>query len=157
MPTFQITGLPAEPFAHLATLDADALARRGICRVTADSLPGYPCRISLADAEPGAELLLLTWAHHEVNSPYRAAGPVYVRVGAQPRSLAPGEVPDSVRSRLVSVRAYDAQHMMVEAEVVDGTMAAATLAQLFERPDVQYAHVHYARRGCFACEARRVP
>ena len=45
MPTFQITGLPAEPFAHLATLDADALARRGICRVTAD-------RAAAADVGP---------------------------------------------------------------------------------------------------------
>jgi len=35
------------------------IGARGARRVIADSTPGYPCRVSLADAAVGDELLLL--------------------------------------------------------------------------------------------------
>ena len=46
---FQISGLPAEPFAPLFALSAEELERIGARRVVADSSHGYPCRVSLAD------------------------------------------------------------------------------------------------------------
>lgn len=154
-PSFQLTGLPASRFAHLATLDAEALARLGVSRVRATSSPGYPCRVSLVDAQIGEELFLLSYAHHDVESPYRSAGPVFVRVDAQERYLAPGEVPAYVRTRVISARAYDERHMMIAAEVCEGERVGELLERLFERPDVDYVQLHNAKPGCYSCEARR--
>ena len=152
---FQITGLDPSPFAPLFDLDDAALRARGARRVRADADPGFPCRVSLEDAAEGEELLVLPWRHHDVDSPYRASGPIFVRRGARPARLAPGEVPPSVSRRLMSLRAYDAGHLMLTAEVVDGAQVAAALAALFADPAVAYVHLHNARPGCYACQATR--
>ena len=152
---FQITGLDPSPFAALFDLDDAALRARGARRVRADADPGYPCRVSLEDAAEGEELLLLPWRHHDVVSPYRACGPIFVRRGARPARLAAGEVPASVSRRLLSLRAYDAGHLMLAAEVVDGREAGPALAALFADAAVRYVHLHNARPGCYACLATR--
>lgn len=152
---FQVSGLDAEPFAALFALDDAALAARQVQRVIADRRPGFPCRVSLADAEPGEELLLLAWAHQDADTPFRASGPIYVRRGAQRQRPPPGTVDDYLRTRLLSVRAYDGDHRMVDAEVCDGRDAAATFERLLDAPAVAYLHVHNARRGCWFCRVDR--
>ena len=156
MPSFQLVGLPAEPFQSLFDLPDDKLDALGAKRVIASEHPGYPCRISLLDAEAGDELLLLTYAHHRVASPYQASGPIYVRRGATQRILQAGEVPDYVRRRLISARAYDSAHMMVSAEVCEGTDAGSCIERLLGDERVEYVHLHNAKRGCFSCLAMRV-
>ncbi|WP_128003551.1 DUF1203 domain-containing protein [Piscinibacter defluvii] len=156
MPSFRLFGLSAKPFAHLSELTADELAAHGVLRVTAVSSPGYPCRVSLTDAQVGEELFLLSYTHHPVDSPYRSSGPIYVRVHAEECRLAPGEVPPYVQTRLMSLRAYDARHMMVGATVCPGEEVSAALERLFEQPEVRYVQLHNAKPGCFSCEARRV-
>ena len=157
MPSFQIVGLAPAPFETLFALPPDELAARGIRRVRAVGNPGYPCRISLEDANAGDELLLLPFEHQPANSPYRASGPIYVKVGARQRTLAVGEVPESVRRRQISLRAYDADDMIVNAEVCDGESVAAEIERLLGDPAVAYLHLHNAKRGCYSCLARRVP
>ncbi len=60
--SFRITGLDAAPFAHLFGLSDDALAGHNAKRYVADTKPGFPCRITLEDAEPGETLLLVPHA-----------------------------------------------------------------------------------------------
>ena len=156
MPSFQLVGLAAEPFEPLFELSDSKLAELGAKRVVASEHPGYPCRISLLDAEVGEELLLLTYAHHPVASPYQASGPIYVRRGATQRVLQVGEVPDYVRRRLISARAYDFEHMMVSAEVCEGTDVGSHIERLLLDERVEYIHLHNAKRGCFSCLAMRV-
>ena len=156
MPSFQLVGLAAEQFEPLFELSDDRLAEAGAMRVLASEHPGYPCRISLLDAVVGEELLLLTYAHHRVASPYQASGPIYVRRGATQRILRPGEVPDYVRLRLISARAYDSAHMMVDAVVCEGVSVGAHIKQFFLDERVEYVHLHNAKRGCFSCLAARV-
>jgi hypothetical protein len=153
--SFQLIGLLPQQFAHLSSLSARQLARLGILRVTADSNSGFPCRISLQDAEPGQELLLLPYAHQAASSPCRASGPIYVRIGAQQSTLPPGEIPPYVGRRQISVRAYDAQHMMVGAEVCPGDKVAAEIQHQFSNPQASYIHLHNAKRGCFSCRVER--
>src|ERR1700685_2734366 len=93
MSSFQLIGLSPEQFSPLFSRSAEQLAPLGIVRVTADSKPGFPCRISLEDAEPGEELLLLPYEHQPAASPYRASGPIYVRAGSQQANLQPDEIP----------------------------------------------------------------
>ena len=157
MPSFQIVGLSPAPFEALFTLPDDQLAARGIRRVRAASSPGYPCRISLEDAQAGDELLLLPFEHQPARSPYRASGPIYVKVGARQRTMAVGDVPESVRRRQISLRAYDAEHLIVDAEVCDGDAVAAEIERLLGNPLVRYLHLHNAKRGCYSCLVRRVP
>jgi len=152
---FQLIGIDPAPFEALFQLDDAQLRAHGAVRCTADEQPGYPCRVSLEDAEPGAELLLLPWQHQPADTPYRASGPIFVRRGARRRVLPPGEVPPYVTSRLISLRGYDAQHLIVEAEVVDGSDVARAIEDLFGHAHVAYIHLHNARRGCFSCRVLR--
>jgi hypothetical protein len=119
-------------------------------------VPGFPCRISLQDAAVGEDLLLLPYEHLAEDSPYRASGPIYVRRNAQPRTLAPGEVPEYVSARLISLRGYSVRHLMVKALVCEGVDVAAQIERMFADPKIAYAHLHNARPGCYSCRAERV-
>ncbi len=152
---FRITGLSPEPFQPLFGLTDAALADLGARRCTADDGASFPCRVSVAHAEPGEELILLSYEHQGAHSPYRAAGPIYVRKNATAAFAATNLIPDPVRARLLSVRAYDAQNLIVEAEVVEGSEIEAQIARFFARANVSYLHIHYARRGCYACRVDR--
>jgi hypothetical protein len=152
---FQISALDRSNFNELFLLDDDSLAARGAKRYVADKTPGFPCRVSLEDAQPGERLILVPFTHQPGDSPYRASGPIFVRETAATASLAPDTVPAVLRSRLLSIRAYDANHLMIAADVVDGREVESCLARIFERNAVAYAHIHYARPGCFACRVDR--
>ncbi|GLS01480.1 hypothetical protein GCM10007859_14950 [Brevundimonas denitrificans] len=154
--TFRITSLPLAPFQSLFALDDAALAALGARRMIADAPNSAPCRISLADAEPGEALILLNHRHLEdPSSPYRAEGPIFVREAALEARPAPGEVPDILGRRLLSVRAYDADWMMTDADVVEGRELGDRLMQWFADDRVDRIHVHTARRGCYLAEAER--
>lgn len=146
---FQISPLPLDHFSPLFQLADEGLRARGMKRVVADSKPGFPCRVSLADAEVGETLLLLPYEHHPVAGPYRSSGPIFVREGATPAALTVNEVPAYVLERYLSVRAYDGNGMMVRAEVTRGKDLAGLVNQLFEDERARYMHVHNARPGCY--------
>ena len=65
-------------------------------------------------------------------------------------------MPEQQRVRLLSVRAYDAKGMMVDAEVAPGGELEAVIERFFRRPEVAYLHAHNARRGCYSCRVDRV-
>jgi Protein of unknown function (DUF1203) len=156
MPRFRLVGLAAETFEPLFALDDAQLAALGVRRVVADAATGFPCRVSLADAAVGDELLLLPFEHLDTGSPYRAGGPVFVRRGARRAVLEPGEIPPYVTRRLMSVRAYDAGDMMVDADVCEGAHVREALERVLADETVAYVHLHNAKRGCFSCRVERV-
>ena len=147
--TLRYTGLPLEHFTPLFGLDDNALAARNIRRLTADARPGYPCRITMEDAEPGETLLLLAYEHQPAASPYRASGPIFVRETAR-KTYDSTAMPPVFRARQLSVRGYSDMGDIVVADVIDGDRAEALFARLLERRDVAYLHVHNATRGCYA-------
>ncbi len=152
---FQMVGIDHAPFQPLFDWPDGRLADIGARRCFADESPGYPCRISLEEAQRGDELLLLPYQHQPALSPYRASGPIYVRRGVEQRRLPVGVVPGIVSSRLMSVRAYDSAHMIVDASVCEGQAVAEVIGAAFARDDVAYIHLHNAKRGCFACQVIR--
>jgi uncharacterized protein DUF1203 len=154
--TFQISALPPQPFASLFALDDDELRLRGAKRYIADRKPGFPCRVSLEDAEPGELVVLAPFTHQPSDSPYRASGPIFIRMAARQVSLDVNEVPTLLRLRLLSLRAYDGAGLMVDADVVDGRELEAAIDRLFENPGAEYLHVHFARPGCYACRVDRI-
>ncbi|MGH7098697.1 MAG: DUF1203 domain-containing protein [Stellaceae bacterium] len=153
--SFRITGLPAEPFAPLFDLSEAELARRGAVRRIADGRrPGYPCRISLTDSQPGEELLLVNYEHHPVDSPYRMRFAVYVRRGEK-RYDAIDEIPEQLRLRTLAVRAFDGAGMMVGWEMVEGARLEGAIDRLLDELRAAYLHIHYAAPGCYAARVDR--
>jgi hypothetical protein len=152
---FRFRGLPIGPFESLIGLSDDELSAKGMRRMVADEKPGFPCRVSLEDAEPGERLLLLPFEHQPAHSPYRAAGPIFVREIAKTTFDRTDELPPVLVGRMLSVRAYDTQGSMVDADVVDGAAVDPLLKRLFGRADTDYVHIHFARRGCYACRVAR--
>jgi hypothetical protein len=155
--SFRISSLPVEPFQALFGLSDDELLKRGARRAVADEKPGFPCRVTLADAEPGETLLLLNYQHlPDAGSPYRATGPIFVRELAKGGTEVRDRVPDYLARRILSVRAYDQDGMMLDADVVEGKELAPAVAKFFENDDVAYLHAHFAKRGCYAARIDRV-
>jgi hypothetical protein len=68
----------------------------------------------------------------------------------------PGAIPDYVRTRLLSVRVYDAAHQMIDAAVCPGSEVARIIDSMFSRGEAAYIHLHNANRGCFSCAVRRL-
>lgn len=150
---FRISGLPAEPFQHLFALDDAALKRHGaVRRIAEDS--GYPCRISLTDARAGDEVILVNYEHQDADTPYRSRHAVYVRAGEQ-RYDAKNAIPEQLRKRLLSVRAFDSEGMLVDADVSEGKALEPVIRRLFADARVAYIHLHYARPGCYAARVDR--
>ena len=152
---FQLIGIDHTPFQALFDLSDEQLSQLSAKRCFAKESPGYPCRISLEDAQVGEELLLVPYLHQAVASPYRASGPIFVRRGVQQRQLSIGEVPSYVTNRFMSVLAYDSEHMMVAASVCEGIATGGEITEYFRRSEVAYIHLHNAKRGCFSCKAVR--
>lgn len=153
--TFQIHALPADAFAPLFDLSDEELAMRNAVRMTVESAPGYPCRVSMKDAEIGETVILTNHQHQPANSPYQSSHAVYVTKDAAPAALEAGEVPDMIRSRLISLRMFSEADMIVDGDVLDGAELGERLTKAFANDEVAYCHVHFAKHGCFAGKVTR--
>jgi hypothetical protein len=153
--SFRLIALPYERFTTLFGQSDAELEAIGARRMIVDEKPGYPCRVSLADAEVGETVVLVPFTHHDVSSPYRASGPIFIREGATMARPGPDEIPIMLRHRLLSVRGYDAASMMVSAEVLEGSKLEENIGRLFADESVSYLHIHNARPGCYNCRVER--
>lgn len=151
---FRISGLPAAEFAGWFALSDAELAQRHAVRRIVDQPHAFPCRISLTDAAVGDEVLLINHEHLPVDSPYRSRHAIYIREGE--RTFAAADVvPDMLRRRLLSVRAFDDAGMMTACDVVDGRELEPVIEGLFADAQVAYLHVHFAKPGCYAARIER--
>jgi hypothetical protein len=154
---FQITALPPAPFAPLFALPEDQLAARLACRVVATSKPGFPCRVSLQDADIGEELMLVNYRHQHAASPFQASHAIYVRKAAEQAHPEVNAVPATLLSRTLSLRAFDACGMMCAADIVPGAEAKQGIGRLLGLTETAYVHIHFAAFGCYAARAERAP
>lgn len=153
--TFQIHALPYARFAPFFAMSPQKLAEIGAHIETVTRTPDKPCRVSLEDASPGERALLVNHTHLAANSPYAARHAIWVREGARTAQLAPGEVPQMLAHRALSVRGFDRRNMMIEADLVQGDILAEALNRQFSVSAVETVHIHCAGPGCFVAEARR--
>jgi len=152
--TYRIEGLAPEAFESLFSMTDGELAARNAVRVTADSPTGYPCRVSLQDAAPGEELVLLNHVSNDVPTPFRTAYAIYVRKGAQAAAFV-DEAPDYLARRTLSLRGFDQAGMLQDALLAMPGEADARLRALFERADIATIHAHNAAYGCFLARIER--
>ncbi len=150
---FTVSGLSPGPFLPLYGLSEAELAKRRARRVTAGA-EGFPERIELRDAEPGETLLLVNFEHQPADTPFRASHAVYVREGATECGSFDG-LPDMLSRRLLSLRGFSADGMMVEADVVEGSDCEAVIERLLGDSRIDYIHAHSARPGCYLARIDR--
>jgi Protein of unknown function (DUF1203) len=133
--------------------DVDARAEGTHRRIADDR---SPCRRCLRDAAPGDPLVLASYDPFLVRSPYAGKGPVFVHAeGCEPFDAVPGAVSEQVAGRVLSLRAYDGEAMMTEAEVIEGERLAERASALLADEGVAFLHAHFAGAGCFAFRVDR--
>ena len=152
---YRIRGLDPAPFRHLYGLDDAALAAEHVVRMTVTAKPDAPCRVELVDVDPGETVLLVNYEHLPVATPYRSAHAIFVREGAEEAAEFVDTVPEPLAIRLLSVRAFDADGMMIDADVFEGSELDRHIPEFFADPRVAYLHAHNAGRGCFAARIDR--
>ena len=147
---YRIVGLDPAVFA-----DTGSLLAAGAIRVRADSKPGFPCRITLEDAEPGESLLLLNHVSHDVATPFRSAYAIYVREGAAEAPEYVDATPAFLSHRTLGLRGFDTNGMLRRASVAGPGEADAAIRDLLGHDEVAYIHIHNAGAGCFLARAER--
>jgi len=152
---FRFKALGADRFQELFGQDCDALARLGVQRMVVDDNPGYPCRVSLRDADVGENVLLMNYEHQSKDTPFRSSHAIFVREWASQAQPARNEVPTMFRSRLLSVRAFDEAGMMIDADVANGEDLEALIERMLANRAADVLHVHNAKLGCYAASVQR--
>lgn len=147
---FVVTGLSPEPYRHLYGLSESELAAHGVRRYVADATSGFPDRIEMRDANPGEPVLLLNHVSMEQDTPYKASHAIFIREGAERAYRGENEIPEVMFSRILSLRAFDAEGMMIDASLAKGEDIKAAIERFFENPKVAHIHAHNAVRGCYS-------
>jgi hypothetical protein len=153
--TYRISGLSPEPFRALFGASDETLAEHGAIRVRATSSRGFPCRITLEDAEEGETLLLLNHEDHAAAAPFRSSYAIYVREAAEAALVLEDATPPVFEGRPIALRAFDAEGMLRGASLALIDDADARIRELFDRPEIAYIHAHNAAHGCFAARVER--
>ncbi|MBV9843210.1 MAG: DUF1203 domain-containing protein [Sphingomonadaceae bacterium] len=148
--TYRIKGLDPARFA-----DTAALIAGGAIRKMAEPSDSYPCRVTLADAEPGETVILLNYLSADVDTPFRATHAIYIREGAKTAPVYDNAVPAYLDSRPLSLRGFGLDGMIHDAAVAEPGGADAGIRALLDRPEVSYVDVHHAAYGCFLARADR--
>lgn len=147
---FRVRGLSPAPFRHLFGRAEATLAAEGIRRHAVTEWPGIPDRITMQEVPAGETVLLLNHVSLEAASPYRASHAIYVREWAEEPYDRVDEVPEVLRRRLLSLRGFDRDGMMLDADIVDGAEVEGLIRRLLANPAIEAVHAHFARRGCYA-------
>ena len=150
---YRIEGLAPEPFAALFQMSDAELQARNARRAVADG-PGYPCRVSLEEAEPGEALVLVNHVSNAAATPFRASHAIFVRERAERGAYEDG-VPAIFATRTLGLRGFDAEGMLRGALLALPGEADARIRELLERPEVSEIHAHNAALGCFLARIER--
>ena len=151
----RITGLRADDFKHLYGLPDAELKHHGAIRFTVDASPGFPDRIEMREGEIGETMLLVNHLYQPSHSPYRASHAIFVREGATETYNGINQIPEVMRNRLLSLRAFDTNGMMLDADVVDGKNIEQTIHKFFLNDEISYIQAHNAKRGCYSGRIER--
>ena len=103
----------------------------------------------------GDSVLLMSYEHQPVKNAYHSRHAIYVNEAATDAGVFVNEIPAQMQRRLLSIRAFDAQDAIIDADVVDGSDAKTLIQRFLSMQETAYLHVHFARRGCFAARVDR--
>ena len=152
--TYRVIGLDPAPFKPLFGLPDDELAKQGVVRMTVDS-PTVPCRVSLTDRAVGETVLLLNHVSHDGDGPYRATHAIFVTESDDEAASYVDRVPPVFEKRILSLRGFDEDGMMVEAALAQPGEADAVIRRMLENEWVDHIDAHNAIRGCISARIER--
>ena len=153
--TYAISGIDPTQFAHLVGLSDEELAAHGAVRMIADGRLAFPCRVQLDDARQGEPLLLVNHISHDGNNPYRASHAIFVSETALEPTSYEDEIPPALDRRILSLRAFDREGMMVDAALAQPGEADPVVRRMLALENVDHVDAHTAIRGCFMARAER--
>ena len=153
--TYRFSGVEPHQFAHLVGLTDVELAAHGAVRMIANGQPTFPCRIQLDDAAAGESLLLVNHVSHDGNNPYRASHAIFVSESALEAATFDDEIPPALDRRILSLRAFDRDGMMVDAALAQPGEADPVVRRMLAMANVDHVDAHTAIRGCFMAQAKR--
>lgn len=118
---------------------------------------GEPCRHCLCDARVGETVLLGSYDLPRPRGIYWTPSPIFVHAHACEPFSAPGTIPEILRNRMISVRAYDAQDQCLYdlGHAGDGDGIDAPLARALDDERTSFVNVHTAKPGCLLCRVER--
>ncbi len=153
--TYLIAGLDPAPFQPLFAMDETQLAANRATLQRASASHGFPCRVSLRDADEGDELLLVHHVNHDVETPYRNAFAVFVRRAAREPAVFFDECPPVFAGRPLAMRGYTATGNLHAARLAMPGEADETIRDMLDDPAIAYIDAHNAAHGCFAARVQR--
>ncbi|WP_343550561.1 DUF1203 domain-containing protein [Pantoea sp.] len=152
---YRISGLRAEQFTHLFGQSDSYLTRHGAVRQPVMSYPGYPDRISLREIPAGETALLINHIYQPADTPYHGSHAIYIWEGCTEQGIYINELPEVMKARILSLRAYDEKHFLIMADICEGQSAKTLIETFFADPQISYIQIHNAKQGCYACLAER--
>ena len=153
--TYRIRGIDPLPYQRLYGLSDVELAREGVVRMAVTKKPSFPCRVSLTDREIGEHVLLLNHVSHDTANPYRATHAIFITEGIAEAAEYVDEVPPVFGPRVLSLRGFDKDGMMIDAMLAQPGDADEGIRKLLENRTIETIHAHNAARGCFAARIER--
>lgn len=154
--SFQFHALDHQQFVPFYGLSDQELAEHGISADIVECPAGFPCRVSLTLPEPGERVLLLNYAHLDVDSPYRSRHAIYIRDGQRTEHFDVGQIPEMFNLKRVAVRGLSNQHHIKAGEMVQGEQELRLcIERLLNNPDIAYLHLHSPTHGCFLATVSR--
>ena len=152
---FKISAIEND-FNHFFNLSKEELQSKGAVKMIVDEKPGYPCRVSLEDAEIGEEVILFPFQHHITDSPYQSNGPIFIRKDVKSVELAINEIPRMLLHRLLSLRVFDQNGMMIDAITIEGDRLKDQIQVIFTNISALYIQIHNSSPGCYNCQVNRM-
>ncbi|OUJ14901.1 DUF1203 domain-containing protein [Acetobacter sp. DsW_063] len=152
---FCIQRLDASEFTWLSRLSDEELSVIGARRCVVDAQPGFPDRIEIRDLEIGENAILLNYEHQPAVTPYRSRHAIFIKEGAERAANIIDKIPEAIRIRMISLRAFNVAGEIIDADLAEGTDLQPLIERFFANPDVSYLHAHYAKRGCYAARIVR--
>ena len=103
-------------------------------------------------------MLLFSYQTPKPRSVYGQPTAVFMCAGECDRFEKPDAIPDIVRNRIVSFRAFDRDGMMIydANEMIDGGDYDAAVRRIFSRDQVSFINAHTAKAGCMLCHIERL-
>ncbi|MBH3284029.1 DUF1203 domain-containing protein [Serratia marcescens] len=153
---YKISGLKAEQFTHLFGQSESYLKRYGAVRQTVNSNLGYPDRISLRNIPTGENSILINHIYQPADTPYFGSHAIYIWEGCNDQGIYVNELPEVMTTRLLSLRAYDEEHFLRQADICEGKCAESLICRFFKDSTISYIHIHNAKHGCYSCLCERI-
>jgi hypothetical protein len=98
----------------------------------------------------------MNYVHQPARTPFHSSHAIYVSEAATQTWDREDQIPPALSRRVVSLRAFDRQHRMLDADIEEGSALAGLIERMLRSDSVAYLHAHFAKRGCYAARVDRV-